>query len=101
MSLKFYENNFEEEVLQSPVPVIVDFFATWCGPCKMMGPVVDQLAEELGDTVKVGKLDIDEAPSIAQKYNVMSVPSFLYFKNGEVVDTVIGAVSKEVLKSKL
>lgn len=101
MSIQFNEENFEKEVLQSDVPVLVDFFATWCGPCKMMGPVVEQLSEELTGSVKVGKLDIDQAPSIAQKYNVMSVPTFLVMKEGKVADTVVGAVSKDVLKAKI
>lgn len=100
MELKFDENNFEQEVLQSDKPVLVDFFATWCGPCSMMAPIVKQLAEEITD-IKVGKLDIDQNMSIAQKYRVMSVPTFLIFKEGQVVEKVIGAVSKKELETAI
>ena len=89
--------NFEEEVLKSDVPVLVDMFATWCGPCKMMAPVVAQLAEEYEGTVKVGKLDIDQNVDIVAQYKIMSVPTFLVIKDGEVVKKLIGAVSKEEL----
>ena len=91
MEYTFTSDNFEEEVLKSDVPVLVDMFATWCGPCKMMAPVVAQLAEEYEGTVKVGKLDI-----VAQ-YKIMSVPTFLVIKDGEVKAKLIGAVSKEEL----
>ena len=89
--------NFEEEVLKSDVPVLVDMFATWCGPCKMMAPVVAQLAEEYKGSVKVGKLDIDQNVDIVAQYKIMSVPTFLVIKDGEVVKKLIGAVSKEEL----
>ena len=91
MEYTFTSDNFEEEVLKSDVPVLVDMFATWCGPCKMMAPVVAQLAEEYEGTVKVGKLDID------QNVEIMSVPTFLVIKDGEVKAKLIGAVSKEEL----
>ena len=89
--------NFEEEVLKSDVPVLVDMFATWCGPCKMMAPVVAQLAEEYEGTVKVGKPDIDQNVDIVAQYKIMSVPTFLVIKDGEVKAKLIGAVSKEEL----
>ena len=91
------KTTFEEEVLKSDVPVLVDMFATWCGPCKMMAPVVAQLAEEYEGTVKVGKLDIDQNVDIVAQYKIMSVPTFLVIKDGEVVKKLIGAVSKEEL----
>ena len=92
-----YIYKFEEEVLKSDVPVLVDMFATWCGPCKMMAPVVAQLAEEYEGTVKVGKLDIDQNVDIVAQYKIMSVPTFLVIKDGEVKEKLIGAVSKEEL----
>ena len=97
MEYTFTSDNFEEEVLKSDVPVLVDMFATWCGPCKMMAPVVAQLAEEYEGTVKVGKLDIDQNVDIVAQYKIMSVPTFLVIKDGEVVKKLIGAVSKEEL----
>lgn len=97
MEYTFTSENFEEEVLKSDVPVLVDMFATWCGPCKMMAPVVAQLAEEYEGSVKVGKLDIDQNVDIVAQYKIMSVPTFLVIKDGEVVKKLIGAVSKEEL----
>ena len=97
MEYTFTSDNFEEEVLKSDVPVLVDMSATWCGPCKMMAPVVAQLAEEYEGTVKVGKLDIDQNVDIVAQYKIMSVPTFLVIKDGEVKAKLIGAVSKEEL----
>ena len=97
MEYTFTSENFEEEILKSDVPVLVDMFATWCGPCKMMAPVVAQLAEEYKGSVKVGKLDIDQNVDIVAQYKIMSVPTFLVIKDGEVVKKLIGAVSKEEL----
>ena len=97
MEYTFTSENFEEEVLKSDVPVLVDMFATWCGPCKMRAPVVAQLAEEYKGSVKVGKLDIDQNVDIVAQYKIMSVPTFLVIKDGEVVKKLIGAVSKEEL----
>jgi thioredoxin 1 len=101
MALVINNNNFDEEVLQSQIPVLVDFYAQWCGPCKMMGPVVENISDELEGKVKVGKVDIDESREIAAKYNIMSVPTFLVFKDGKVANTIVGAVSKEVLINKI
>lgn len=100
MEYIFDESNFKQEVLESDKPVLVDFFATWCGPCKMMSPVIAQLAEERTD-IKVGKLDIDNSINIAQQYRVMSVPSFLLFKNGQVAGKVIGAVPRAELEEMI
>ena len=97
----FTDGNFEAEVLKSDVPVMVDFFAEWCGPCKMMAPIVDELAEENKGKWKVGKCDIDKNPELAQKFSVQSIPTVLFFKDGQVVDKVVGFQSKEALAAKL
>lgn len=86
--------DFKEVVLESKTPVLVDFWAQWCGPCQQMGPIIDELADELTD-MKVCKLDIDSAMDIARKYHVMSIPTFLKFENGEVVKRTVGGQSKE------
>ena len=78
-------NNFEKEVLQSNTPVLIDFWATWCGPCRMMAPVIDKIAEEMGDKVKVCKVNVDENQDLAMKYNIMSVPTLLFIKNGKII----------------
>lgn len=101
MAMKFTEDNFESEVLKADMLTVVDFFADWCGPCKMMAPIIDSLSEEFDGVVKIGKLNVDEAGEIAGRYRVMSIPTILFFKNGEVLDTVIGAVSKESLAGKI
>lgn len=101
MAITFNDDNFEQEVLKSELPVLVDFYADWCGPCKMMSPIVEKLAEEYAGKVKVGKLNVDSSPNAASKYKVMSIPTFLVIKNGEVTDTLVGAVSKEALEAKL
>lgn len=101
MSLKFTDENFEVEVLQSNVLTLVDFYADWCGPCKMMGPIIDELSTEFEGTVKVGKLNVDESPETSSKYRVMSIPTILLIKNGEVVDTIVGAVPKAQLVEKI
>lgn len=101
MANTFNDNNFEQEVLKSDIPVLVDFYADWCGPCKMMAPVVEQIAAEFAGKVKVGKINVDESQKVAQKYNIMSIPTFLVFKNGEVTDTLVGAVSKDALVEKI
>lgn len=97
---EFNDNNFEEEVLKADKPVLVDVFATWCGPCKMMSPVIDEIAEELGDSVKVGKVDSDENPEIADKYGIMSIPTIMVIKNGQVMKTFVGVTAKsEILEA--
>lgn len=97
--LTLTDQNFQQEVLTSDVPVLVDFWAPWCGPCQMMGPLIEELASEYaGKGVKIGKINVDENNETAGKYRVMSIPTFLVFKGGEVVDQVVGGVQKEKLK---
>ena len=98
--IKITEQNFEAEVLKSDIPVLVDFWATWCGPCRMQGPIVDEAAEEI-DGVKFGKLDVDENMSVAQKYGVASIPTLIVFKGGKVANSAVGVQSKEAIKSLL
>ncbi|MBI5216588.1 MAG: thioredoxin [Ignavibacteriae bacterium] len=95
------DTNFQQEVLNSQVPVLVDFWAPWCGPCRMVAPVVEQLASEFAGKVKVVKLNTDENQQTAETYGIMSIPTLAIFKNGQVVDGVVGAVPKNVLKEKL
>ena len=95
------DENFEEEVLNCDKPVLVDVFATWCGPCQIMSPVIDEIAEELGDKVKVGKVDSDENPMICDKYEIMSIPTIMVIKNGQVVKTFIGVTDKNKILEAL
>ena len=97
---RFDESNFDAEVLQSDLPVFVDFYADWCGPCKMMSPVIDKLAEEYEGKIKVGKVNVDECSDLAQKYGIMSIPNMIFFKNGQPVDRVVGAIPKPAMKDK-
>lgn len=92
------DQNFEAEVLKSQTPVLVDFWAPWCGPCKIVEPIIEELAREYGGKIKVGKLNVDDNPQTAGQYNVMSIPTFLIFKNGKPVKTIIGAQGKDALK---
>jgi len=102
MALNLNDTNFQTEVIDSELPVLVDFWAEWCGPCKMIGPVIDQVATDLDGQAKVGKVNVDEARELAVKYNVRSIPLLLFFKNGEVKDQIVGAsVTKDQLKAKL
>jgi len=101
MSMEFTDQNFEQEVLKSDKPVLVDFWAPWCGPCKIMGPVIDELAGEIKDGVKIGKLNVDENPDTAGKYAIMSIPSLKIFKGGQVMKEFTGVQSKDVLKGAL
>ncbi|MDP2960848.1 MAG: thioredoxin [candidate division Zixibacteria bacterium] len=95
--IELTDDNFEQEVLNSDLPVLVDFWATWCGPCRMVGPIVDELAKEYVSKVKVGKLNVDSNGKIPIKYGIMSIPSLLFFKKGQVVEQIVGAVPKKNL----
>jgi thioredoxin 1 len=101
MEYKFTTENFDNEVLASEIPVLVDFYADWCGPCKMMAPVVEQLAEKYDGKVKVGKCNIDEDDGLARMYRVMSIPTMKIFVKGEVVSSIVGAVSQEELEDEI
>jgi thioredoxin 1 len=101
MAQHFTDENFDEEVIRAEKPVLVDFFAEWCGPCKMMGPIVDELAEEFKDTWVVGKVNVDEAPQTAGKYGVQSIPTIIVFKKGEENGRLIGFKSKEEIMAML
>jgi len=97
----FTDANFDTEALKSEIPVVVDFWAEWCGPCRMIGPIMEELSENFEGKAKVGKLNVDENPQVAMKYGVRSIPTVLFIKNGEVVDKVIGAVQKSAFVDKL
>ena len=102
MAINLTSANFASEVIESEQPVLVDFWAEWCGPCKMIGPVLDQLSGEIEGQAKIGKVNVDNARDLAIQYNVKSIPLLLFFKNGEVKDQIVGAnVTKDQLKSKL
>lgn len=102
MSLIHLTNqNFDTEVVKSNVPVLVDFWAEWCGPCRMISPIVDQVANEYSGKLKVGKINVDEEQDLAIKFGVMSIPTLLVFKQGKIVDQVVGAMSKDQLVSRL
>ncbi len=98
---KFDESNFDQEVLGSDKPVVVDFWAPWCGPCRMMGPVIEKFAEEFDGQYVVGKVNVDENGDLASKYNIMSIPAIKVFKNGEVVSSAVGVQSREKLLEML
>ncbi len=101
MAIILNEQNFENEVLKSELPVLVDFWATWCGPCKMMGPIVERLATELEGVAKVGKVDVDENPGLAAAFGITSIPTVIVFKDGKPVETSIGLRSADDLKKLL
>ncbi len=101
MALELTDSNFETEALNSDKPVMVDFWAEWCGPCRMVGPIVEEVANEYGDKALVGKVNVDHNPGVAQKYGIRSIPTILFFKNGEIVDRQVGAVPKAALVKKL
>ena len=100
-TIEINEANFEAEVLQSTQPVLVDFWAQWCGPCKMLAPVLDEIAVAQNAGAKVVKVNVDENPALAQRYNIQSIPTLLYFAGSEVRDRTMGAVSKQSIISKL
>ncbi len=98
---EFTDENFDTEVLGSQVPVVVDFWAPWCGPCKMLGPILEQISNDLGDAVKIGKINVDANPDVAGKYAVNSIPTILFIKGGEIKDKQIGLLAKGPLKTKI
>ena len=100
-ALNINKSNFQDEVMNSDRPVLLDFWAPWCGPCQMQGPVVDEAAQELAGKLKVGKLNVDEEGSLAQKYNVMSIPTLILFQNGEVAKKEMGFHSLEEIKAMI
>jgi len=100
-TIEINEANFETEVLQSTQPVLVDFWAQWYGPCKMLAPLLDEIAVEQNGRAKVVKVNVEESPMLAQRYNIQSIPTLLYFAGGEVRDRTVGAVSKQSIISKL
>lgn len=95
------DQTFEQEVLESSIPVLVDFWAPWCGPCRLVGPIVDEIAQEMEGKVKVGKLNVDENSKAASEFGVMSIPALMIFKNGIPVKTLIGAQGKEAIKKTI
>ncbi|MFA6599288.1 MAG: thioredoxin [Ignavibacteriaceae bacterium] len=99
--LEFTDSNFSAEVLKSDKPVLIDFWAAWCGPCRMIAPIVEELANEYDGKFKVGKLDVDNNPQVATQFGIRSIPTLLIIKNGKVVDSIIGAVPKAHFVQKL
>ncbi len=96
MALEFNDNNFKEEVLNSDKPVLVDFWAAWCGPCKLLGPTIEELHKEMGDKVKIGKVNVDENQALAAAYGIMSIPTVIILKGGKIVEQFIGMQPKGV-----
>lgn len=101
MALAITDSNFEELVLKADKPVLLDFWAEWCGPCRMVGPLVEQMAEEFEGRAVIGKVDVDSNPGVASKFGIRNIPTILFFKNGEIADKQVGAVPKNTLVAKL
>jgi thioredoxin 1 len=100
-TFQFSDTNFKKEVLESHLSVMVDFWAPWCGPCKMIAPYVEELAREYNGKIKIGKLNVDDNPQTATHYGIMSIPTLVFFKNGKVMDQVVGVLSRADLKKRL
>lgn len=101
MALQVTDGTFDEEVLKSDIPVLVDFWAPWCGPCRAMGPVIDEMASEYEGKVKISKMNVDENPSTPSKFGIRAIPTLILFKDGEVVEQITGAVSKSSIKEMI
>jgi thioredoxin 1 len=101
MAIELTDSNFDELVLNSDKPVLVDFWAEWCGPCRIVGPIVEEISKDMDGKAVVGKVDVDSNHSVSMKYGIRNIPTLLIFKNGEVVDKQVGAVPKQVLMQKL
>jgi thioredoxin 1 len=101
MELQLTDASFDKDVLKSSLPVLVDFWAPWCGPCRMLGPIVEEIAKEYEGKVVVGKMNTDDNPNVASKFNISAIPSMLFFKGGQVVEQMVGVHSKKDIKAKL
>ena len=101
MEYRINESNYENEVIRSDIPVMIDFYAEWCGPCRMMSPIVEQFADEYSGKVKIGKVNVDEERSLALRFGIQSIPSFVFIKDGKVIDAVTGAMPGAVLNRRL
>ncbi len=101
MAIEINDNNFQELVIDSGKPALLDFWAEWCGPCRMIAPIVEELSGEYGEQIIIGKVDVDSNPNITAKFGIRSIPTLLYFKNGEVVDKQLGAVPRNTIEDKL
>ena len=101
MEVKINESNFKEEVLNSTKPVLVDFWATWCGPCRMLSPIIEEIAAEKSETLKVGKVNIDEEPALATQFGIASIPMLVLFKNGKIISTSVGYRPKDEILNEL
>jgi thioredoxin 1 len=101
VEIKLTGNNFKKEILDSDIPALVDFWAPWCGPCNRVAPTVEKIAKEYQGKLKVGKLNVDEAPDVASQYNIMGIPTLMIFKNGKVVEVIVGVEPKEYIEEKI
>ncbi|MEW5691737.1 MAG: thioredoxin [Candidatus Hydrogenedentota bacterium] len=101
MEIELRDDNFKEDILESPIPALVDFWSPWCGPCRMMEPVIEEISKEYQGKLKVGKLNVDEALRTASEFGIMSIPTLMIFKQGKVVDTMIGVMKKSALEERI